>query len=91
MEGSLEFVQFVSASQNNYTVYATDIKIQDRGVQTTGSQEKRQRKLEKVPLALKRIMNSPEFDGERYNHQPCKLAVEKAVLFRIHCVGLLSL
>ena len=41
MEGSLEFVQFVSASQNNYTVYATDIKTQDRGVQTTGSQEQR--------------------------------------------------
>ena len=55
-------------------MYATDIKTQERGVQTTGSAEQRQRKLEKVPLALKRIVNSPEFDGARYNHQPCKLA-----------------
>ena len=55
-------------------MYATNIKTQDRGVQTTGSAEQRQRKLEKVPLALKRIMNSPEFDGARYNRQPCKLA-----------------
>ena len=72
-------------------MYATNIKTQNRGVQTTESAEQRQRKLEKVPLALKRIMNSPEFDGARYNHQPCKLVVKKAVLFRIHRVELLPL